>query len=86
MNIREALKTRKGQLIAMLILLLLSQVFLFFTLGKSFFKNIPNAEKIARLEKEIVRQRNEYAKYSNDRAPQYQIKTTIVKENKNAVS
>ena len=67
MNIRAALKTRKGQLIAMLILLLFSQIFLFLTLGKSFFKNIPNATKIAKLEKEIERQRTEYAKYSNEK-------------------
>ena len=67
MNIRESLKTRKGQLIAVCVMLLLSQVFLFFTLGKSFLKNIPNAEKIARLEKEINRQKTEYAKFANER-------------------
>ena len=53
MNIREALKTRKGQLIAVCVMLVLSQVFLFFTLGKSFLKNIPNADKISKIEKEI---------------------------------
>lgn len=67
MNIREALKTRKGQLIAVCIMLLLSQVFLFCTLGKSFLKNIPNAEKIARIEKEIARQKTEYAKFAGER-------------------
>jgi hypothetical protein len=75
MNIRESLKTRKGQLIAVCVLLLLSQVFLFFTLGKSYLKNIPNAEKIAKIEKEIARQKVEYAKYAKERAAMSKTKT-----------
>ena len=67
MNINSALKTRKGQLIAVCIMLLLSQVFLFFTLGKSFLKNLPNAEKIARTRKEIIKQKNEYSKYAAEK-------------------
>lgn len=64
MNLSEALKTRKGQLIAVCILLVISQVFLFLTLGKSVFKNIPNAEKIAKAQKELERQKKEYEKYA----------------------
>ena len=62
MNLSEALKTRKGQLIAVCILLVISQVFLFLTLGKSVLKNIPNAEKIAKAQKELERQKKEYGR------------------------
>ena len=67
MNISNALKTRKGQLIAVCIMLLFSQVFLFFTLGKSFLKNLPNAEKISRTRKEITKHKNEYSKYAAEK-------------------
>ena len=74
MNISDALKTRKGQLIAVCILLVLSQVFLFFTLGKSFLKNIPNAEKIAKAEKELARQKKEYEKYAAEKREMAKVK------------
>ena len=74
MNISEALKTRKGQLIAVCILLVVSQIFLFFTLGKSLFKNIPNAEKIARAEKELARQKKEYEKYAAEKREMAKVK------------
>ena len=67
MNLNEALKTRKGQLIAVCILLVISQVFLFLTLGKSFLKNIPNADKIAKAQKELDRQKKEYEKYAAEK-------------------
>lgn len=75
MSIRDSLKTRKGQLIAMLGLLLLSQVFLFASIGKSFFKNLPNAEKIAKVEKDIARQRKEYSKYEVEKRALSKTKT-----------
>ena len=67
MNLNEALKTRKGQLIAVCILLVISQIFLFLTLGKSFLKNIPNAEKIVKAQKELDRQKKEYEKYAAEK-------------------
>ena len=67
MNLKAALKTRKGQLIAVCLLLLVSQIFLFLTLGKSFFKNMPNAEKIAKAQKEVDRQKKEYEKYAAEK-------------------
>ena len=74
MNISDALKTRKGQLIAVCILLVLSQVFLFFTLGKSFLKNIPNEEKIARIQKDITRQKKEYEKFAAEKRDMAKVK------------
>lgn len=74
MNINEALKTRKGQLIAVCILLVFSQIFLFLTLGKSFLKNIPNAEKIAKTEKEVARQKKEYEKYAAEKREMAKVK------------
>lgn len=74
MNISDALKTRKGQLIAVCILLVLSQVFLFFTLGKSFLKNIPNEEKIARIKKDISRQKKEYEKFAAEKRDMLKVK------------
>ena len=67
MNIRDALKTRKGQLIAVCILLVFSQVFLFFTLGKSYLKNLPNEAKIQKAQKELEKQKLEYAKYNAEK-------------------
>ncbi len=64
MNLRDALKTRKGQLVAMCILLVASQVFLFASLGKSFFKSIPNQQKIKKIQNDVTRQKQEYAKYA----------------------
>ena len=62
MSFSDKLKTRKGQLIFVCSALGISWLFLLIYFGNSFFSSLPDAAKIKKAEKDLLKLREEYAK------------------------
>ena len=74
MNLQAMLKTRKGQLIALLILFCFVQIVLLISWGGSFLTDLPNEAKMKQKTKEVEKLRKDYQKVAAEKKERDDVK------------
>ena len=74
MNLQAMLKTRKGQLIALLILFCFVQIVLLISWGSSFLTDLPDEAKLKQRNKELEKLRKDYQKVAAEKKERDNVK------------